>query len=579
MAKVLRINMNDRTGQFQAVPAKYNQLGGRGLTSAIVGDEVEPTCHPLGPNNKIVFAPGIVTGTSAPSSGRLSVGGKSPLTGGIKEANAGTPWAQHVARLGIKAIIVEGCPSDNSWWGLHITKDGVTFLPAEQYCDKGLYEAFGPLFEQFGNKVSVMAIGIAGEQQMSMAGVCFSDMDLRPSRFAARGGLGAVLGSKHLKFIVADPAGAAGVEIAEKTLFDQGRRKLNECLKSSDTTKPGGGLSTYGTAGLVNVINEAGALPTRNFRQGRFEGAAKTSGEAMAELCQKRGGVGTMGHSCHPGCVIKCSNIIPNPDGTELVSVIEYETTWALGANCGIDDLDAIGKLTWTCNDLGIDTIEAGGVLGVAMEAGLAEFGDGGKAVELLQEIGKKSPLGRILGNGTEATAKMFGVIRCPTAKGQSMPAYEPRAIKGIGVTYATSPMGADHTAGYTVAQEILGVGGTADPFDVNKAELSRAASYGTAFIDSTGHCLFITFATADSPSGFEGVIDECNGVLGANWKVEDAARIGKEVIDRELAFNKAAGFTAQDDRLPEFMKYEKLPPHDETWNVPDEVLDSVFTE
>ncbi|MCD6554293.1 MAG: aldehyde ferredoxin oxidoreductase [Anaerolineae bacterium] len=579
MAKILRVNMTDRTVKYEDVPEKYRLMGGRWLTSSIIADEVDPTCHPLGPNNKVVFAPGIVTGTNAPTSGRISVGGKSPLTGGIKESNAGTGFSQIIARLGIKAIVVEGYPQDGGWWGLHITKDGAEFFPADEYTGKGLYEVYPQLFERFGKKVGITSIGIAGERLYANSGVCFNDIDNRPSRYSGRGGLGAVMGSKHLKFIVADGQGAPGVEIANKDLFNTGRKKLTKALKSHDITKPGGGLNTYGTAILVNIINEAGGLPTRNFREGRFEGAAKTSGEAMAELCKTRGGVGRMGHPCHPGCIIQCSNVIPNPDGSELVSVIEYETTWAFGANCGIDDLDVIGKLTWMANDYGMDTIEAGGTIAVAMEAGLAEFGDGKRAIELMEEIGKGTPLGHILGQGAATTGKVFGVVRVPGVKGQNMPAYEPRAIKGIGMTYAISTMGADHTSGYTIAPEILGVSGKVDQFDKNKAELVRNFQYSTAFIDSSGHCLFIAFAILDIAEGFEGLIEECNGLLGVEWTAEDIMNIGKEIINKERNFNKAAGLTKADDRLPEFMKYEKLPPHNVVWDVPDETLDAVFED
>jgi len=579
MAKILRVNMTDRTVKYEDVPEKYRSMGGRWLTSTLISDEVDPTCHPLGPNNKVVFAPGIVTGTNAPTSGRISVGGKSPLTGGIKESNAGTGFSQIIARLGIKAIVVEGYPQDDGWWGLHITKDGAEFFPADEYTGKGLYEVYPQLFERFGKKVGITSIGIAGERLYANSGVCFNDIDNRPSRYSGRGGLGAVMGSKHLKCIVADGQGAPGVEIADKDLFNIGRKKLTKAIRSHDITKPGGGLNTYGTAILVNIINEAGGLPTRNFREGRFEGAAKTSGEAMAELCKTRGGVGRMGHPCHPGCIIQCSNVIPNPDGSELVSVIEYETTWAFGANCGIDDLDVIGKLTWMANDYGMDTIEAGGTIAVAMEAGLAKFGDGKRAIELMEEIGKGTPLGHILGQGAATTGKVFGVVRVPGVKGQNMPAYEPRAIKGIGFTYAISTMGADHTSGYTIAPEILGTGGKVDQFEINKAELARNFQYSTAFIDSTGHCLFIAFPILDIPSGFEGMIEECNGLLGVEWTAEDIMNIGKEIINKERNFNKAAGLTKADDRLPEFMKYEKLPPHNVVWDVPDETLDAVFED
>lgn len=578
MSKILRVNMTDRTVQYEEVPEKYRFLGGRGLTSTIVYDEVDPTCHPLGPNNKLVFAPGIITGTNAPTSGRVSVGGKSPLTGGIKESNAGSGWPQSVAKLGIKAIIVEGYPKDGGWWGLHITKDGATFFPADEYAGRSLYEVYPLLFERFGKKVDICSIGVAGEMKMAMAGVCFNDAHGRPSRYSGRGGLGAVMGSKGLKFIIVDPEGGPGVHIANPDLFDQGRKKMLEALRQHDITKPKGGLNTYGTAILVNILNEAGAYPTRNFREGRFEGAAATSGEAIFENNKKRLGKELYNHACHPGCVIQCSNTYYDEQGNEIVSCIEYETTWALGANCGIDNLEAIGKLTWLCNDLGIDTIEAGGTLAVAMDAGLLPFGDWEGAIRLLDEdIRKGTPLGRILGNGAAFTGRAFGWHRIPGVKGQNMPAYEPRAIKGIGVTYATSTMGADHTSGYTIAPEILGVSGKADPRDIKKADLSRNFQIATAFIDSTGHCLFIAFAILDIPSGYEGMVEECAGVLGTDWTVDDAARIGKEIMDKEVAFNRAAGFTKAHDRMPEFMKYEPLPPHNVVWEVPDEELDAVW--
>jgi len=251
-----------------------------------------------------------------------------------------------------------------------------------------------------------------------------------------------------------------------------------------------------------------------------------------------------------------------------------------LGADCDVRDLDDIAEMIRLCNAYGLDTIETGTTLGVAMEAGVIPFGDGKKAIGLVHEMGKATLMGRLLGGGTAFTAKAFGVVRVPTVKGQSMPAYEPRAVKGIGITYMTTPMGADHTAGYTIAPEILSVGGKADPLSPEgKAALSRAFQATTAFIDSTGHCLFIAFAILDIASGFEGMMEECNAILGTNWKSEDAAKLGGEILKKERAFNEAAGLTKADDRPPEFMRYEPLPPHNQVFDVPDEALDSVFGE
>ncbi|MFZ5918984.1 MAG: aldehyde ferredoxin oxidoreductase family protein [Chloroflexota bacterium] len=579
---IMRINMTDRSYKLEAVPEAYKNLGGRGLTSTLVCDEVPPTCHPLGPNNKLVFAPGIVTGTAAPTSARISVGGKSPLTGTIKESNAGSGFPPALAAMQVKAIVVEGQPKEKGkFWLAHITWDGgkprVEFMPADEYVGQDLYQVFPKVFERFG-KVNVAGIGVAGEFLYGNSGIVFDDMAGRPSRYSGRGGLGSVLGSKGLKFIVIDRAGAPGVEVADKALFDEGRKKMTDALRTHDITKPKGGLNSYGTAILINIMNEAGGLPTRNFSSGRFEGAASIAGEAIFEGNKERTGKELYNHACSPGCIIQCSNTWHKPDGSEHVSCIEYESIWSLGANCGVDNLDEGAELVRLCNAYGLDTIEAGTTLAVAMEAGLAAFGDGKKAIELMHEMGKGTPLGRILGAGTEATARLFGVVRSPTVKGQSMPAYEPRAVKGIGITYATTTMGADHTAGYTIAPEILGVSGKSDPLSPEgKADLSRAFQAATAFIDSSGHCLFIAFAILDIASGFQGMVDEVNGVLGTNYTADDVAKLGADILRKERAFNEAAGFGPLHDRVPEFMKYEKLPPHNVVWDVPDAALDAVY--
>jgi len=579
LSKILRVNMTELTCSFEDVPEKYKLFGGRALTSSITFDEVPPNCHPLGPNNKTIFAPGIVSGTNAPTSGRISVGGKSPLTGTIKEANAGGLASQKLGKLQIRAIIVEGKPQEKEkFYLLKVNKDGAELIPADDLAGKGMYEVDETLAQRYG-KVGIIGIGPAGEMMLTNAGVSINDMENRPGRYAGRGGMGAVMGSKGLKAIVIDDEGAPGVEIANKELFDVGRKKLINALSTHDITKKGGALNTYGTAVLVNIINEAGGFPTRNFSSGQFEGASKISGESIAETCKERGGEGTMGHGCHPGCIIKCSNIYPKEDGTHHVSCLEYESDWSFGANCEIDNLDHIAELIRICNDVGLDTIEAGCTIAVAMEGGLLDFGDGKGAINLLNEVGKGTPLGRIIGNGTEFTAKALGVSRVPTVKGQSMPAYEPRAVKGIGVVYATSTMGADHTSGYTIAPEILSVGGKEDPLNVEKSKLARAFLDTTALIDSTGYCLFIAFAILDISEGFEGVIDTINGVLGTNLSGDDWVNIGKEIINKERAFNTAAGFTSAHDRVPEFMNIEKLSPHNVTFEVSEEILDSVYKE
>ena len=584
---IVRVNMKDRSYKIEAIPEAYKYLAGRAMTSTLVADEVPPLCHPLGPNNKLIFSPGIVTGTPAPTSARISVGAKSPLTGGIKETNAGSSWGADLANMQIRALIIEKQPKEKGkYWGLHITYDNkadkpkIEFFDATEYISKPLTEVFPNMYKKFEDRISIGGVGIAGEYGYANSGLVFNDESKRATRYAGRGGLGSVLASKGVKFIVLDRKDAPGVEIVDKALFDEGRKKMTEALQTHDITKPKGALNSYGTAVLINILNEAGGLPTRNFSSGRFEGAVNIAGEAIFDGNKKRLGKELYNHACSPGCIIQCSNTWYKEDGSEHASCVEYESDWALGADCGIDNLDDIAEMVKLCNDYGIDTIETGTTIAVAMEAGVIPFGDSKGAINLIREMGKGTPLGRILGSGTEGTGKAYGLTHVPTVKGQSMPAYEPRAVKGIGITYATSTMGADHTAGYTIAPEILGVSGKQDPLsNEGKAALSRNFQSTTAFIDSSGHCLFIAFAILDIASGYQGMIDECNGVFGTKWTADDVAAYGANVLKKERAFNEAAGLGKLADRMPEFMRSEPLPPHNQVFDIPDEALDSVYGE
>ncbi len=574
---ILRVNIEKGEISYEDVPEDLQKLGGRAVTSSIVADEVPSNCHPLGPNNKLVLAPGIVTGTSAPSSGRMSAGAKSPLTGGIKESNVGSRFAQTMAKLGLKAIIVEGMPEDG-YKLLHISQEDAKFLDASKLSNIGLYEAYEKIHDEFGDKVDICSAGIAGEMKASNAGLCFNDIDGLSSRYAGRGGLGAVMASRGLKFIVLDGKGASGVEIKDKEMFERGKKKLVKGLKEHDVTKPGGALSSFGTNVLINILDESGGLPHRNFSAGSDENAEKVSGEKKADMIKELGGVRP--HVCSPGCIIQCSEVWTKKGGKDPVGVLEYESVWALGPNCGIYDLKIIGELNRACNDLGLDTIEMGNTIAVAMEGGMLEFGDGKGALKLMDEIRKKTHTGRLLANGADLVGKALGVYRVPTVKGQSIPAYDPRAVKGIGTTYATTTMGADHTAGYTVATEILSVGGESDPLDPSdKAELSKNFQIHAGFIDSSGYCLFTTFATLDDPETMEGMAETIGGVIGEEFTVEDMEKMGKQVLAIERKFNKEAGFTDKDDRLPEFMREEPLPPHNEVYDVSDEELDMIHED
>lgn len=576
MDKILRVNMNvNGKPEFKVEPiGNYAGLGGRGLTSSIISKEVPPLCHPLGEDNKLVIAPGLLSGSAAAMSGRISVGCKSPLTGGIKEANSGGQGAQVLARLGYAAIILEGKQENENLYKILINKDGVQVLEDNSLKMQGNYDTVAQMKSEFGEKIACISIGQAGEMMLGSASVAFTDMELRPTRHAGRGGVGAVMGSKGVKVIVLDDSGMKMRSPKDPEKFKEANKLFVRGLRKHPVT--GEGLPAYGTNVLTNVVNEAGGFPTNNFKTGRFEGAPQISGEALAEMEKERGGNPT--HGCHRGCVIQCSGTFFDKQGKFLTKQPEYETVWSHGANCGIDDLDAIAMMDRLDDDFGVDTIEMGATIGVAMDAGLAEFGDAEAAINLVKEVGKGSPLGRILGSGAGITGKVFGVERVPVVKNQSMPAYDPRAVQGMGVTYATSTMGADHTAGYAVTANLLGVGGTVDPLSPQRqVELSRNLQISTAAIDSTGMCLFIAFAILDQEETFNAMVDMINAFSGLSLNGDDVAELGKNVLKMEREFNRQAGFTKKDDRLPEYFLKESLPPHDVKFNVSDADLDSVF--
>ena len=576
MDKILRINMGNEGGpQASEEPlGDYAGLGGRGMTSAIIATEVPPLCHPLGKENKLVIAPGMLSGSQAAQSGRVSVGCKSPLTGGIKEANSGGQGAQVQGRLGYAAIILEGKPKDDTLYKVVIDKDGVEIIPDNSLKMLGNYDLIDKIKAEYGEKVACISIGQAGEMKLAAASVAFTDMEQRPTRHAGRGGVGAVMGSKRVKVIVLDDTDMPARSPKDPEKFKEANKAFVKGLKKHPIT--GEGLPAYGTNILTNVINEAGALPTHNFKSGRFDGAGNISGETQSEMMTSRGGKVKKG--CHKGCVILCSGIYNDKDGNFLTKRTEYETVWAHGANCGIDDMDTVAMLDRLDDDFGLDTIEMGATIGVAMEAGLAKFGDGEAAINLLKEVGKGTPVGRILGSGAAVTGKVFGVERVPVVKGQALPAYDPRSVQGIGVTYATSTMGADHTAGYAVTANVLNVGGSVDPLKPEgQVELSRNLQIATAAIDATGFCLFIAFAILDQEDTFNAMLDILSGFTGQPCTGDDVVALGKKILDYERDFNARAGFTSKHDRLPSFFKTEALPPHNVTFEVKDEDLDQVF--
>lgn len=573
--KIYRVNMSNLSFSIEEVPQNWMGLGGRALTSTIVAAEIDPECHPLGPNNKLVFAPGLLSGTTAANSGRNSCGSKSPLTGGIKESNVGGTSAGIMSKLGIKALIIEGLPkNDETFYRLHVTKDNVEFIEAPELVGKDNYAVLDEMLEKYDKKVAVMSIARPGEMKMLTANISVKDPGGK-LRSHGRGGLGAVMGSKKIKCITIDAEKYKEVTIADPEKFKEASKVFTKALQENPIS--GEGLPAFGTNVLVNILNEAGGLPTRNFREGTWEHAEKISGETMAENIKARGGKTT--HGCHAGCVIQCSQVYNDKDGNYITSGFEYETIWALGAHLGIQDLDLIAKIDGLMDDLGLDSIETSVALGLAVDAGILEYGDGKRAYELLaDELANGTPLGRIIGAGTHLIGRLYGLVRVPTVKGQAMPAYEPRAVKGQGVTYITTPMGADHTAGYAVATNILNSGGYVDPLKKDgQVELSRNLQIASAAVDSTGMCLFVAFPALDDPKCLPALIDMINARFDTNLTGDDVTGLGARILKLERDFNTKAGFTPADDRMPEFMKYEALPPHNVTWDFTNEEIDEFW--
>jgi len=577
MQKFIRVDMTTLQARTTDVPEKYAGLGGRALTSNFINDEVVPTCHPLGKNNKIIFAPGLLSGTAAPNSGRISVGAKSPLTLTIKEANSGGVSSQMLARLGIKAIVIEGMPKEDKFYIIKVDINGVTIeqAPQEILGGCGNYDAIKVLSQKYGSNAGIAIIGPAGEYRLPSANISFKDPEGN-IRSAGRGGLGAVLGSKKVKAIIIDDTKAGNVPIANPEAFNEAAKAFSKALLEHPVS--GQGLAAFGTNVLINIINEAGGLPAYNFTQGRIEHNDNISGETLSATITERGGEGKVSHGCHRGCVIRCSQWYADKHGKYITSGFEYETIWGLGSDAAIKDLDAIAYIDRAMDDVGVDSIETAVAAAVAMEGGLIEWGDGEAVLKIVKDIAKPTPLARILASGAAVVGKVCGLYRVPVVKNQGIPAYDPRAIKGIGLTYATTPMGADHTAGYCISGNILKVGADIDPQKKEgQIEYARAMQIGTAAVDSTGMCLFVYFGIADNPAGYQALIDMINAQYGINLTAADVDELGKSVLKVERDFNKRAGFTNAHDRLPEFMEYEPIKPHNVVWDFTPEEIDEVM--
>ena len=552
---ILRVNLS--TGDIKPSPIpdelvrKY--IGGRGLSAKILYDELDPKVDPLSPDNKLIFATGPLTGTNAPSGGRYEVSCKSPLTGTITGANSGGQWGAHLRMAGVDVIIFEGKAEKPVY--LQITDGEYELKSAEKLWGLDTHKTTDTLQSELGKDYRIACIGPAGEKLVRMACI-INDKHRAPGR----GGVGAVMGSKNLKAIAVK--GTQKVEVADEEAFKKAREDALKKLKENSVTAEG--LPTYGTAVLVNIINENGMFPTRNFQTGVFPEADKISGETMAEtILTKRAACFACPIGCGRVTEVKAGKYKSAGEGPE------YETIWAFGSQCGISDLEAIAKANYLCNELGLDTISMGSTIGCAMElyekgkvskdaAGRElNWGDPDVIVELTEKTGKREGFGDDLAEGSLRLAEKYGAPEISmSVKGQELPAYDPRGAQGQGLQYATTNRGGCHVRGYLISPEILGIPEKLDRFSIEGKEVwVKNFQDLTAVIDSSGMCLFTSFAL-----GAQEYAALLASATGIDWTGDELMVIGDRIWNVERLFNIKAGFTAEDDTLPPRLLKEPMP-------------------
>ena len=551
--QIVRINVKSQKIDYEEITndSKYYLLGARGLTSQIVHDEVPPRCDPLGPENKLILANGILTGSPFPNSARTSVGGKSPLTNGIKEANVGGRPSLMLAKYGIRAIVLEEISSELRI--ILINESGIKLLPGKEYKGLGNYELHQLLRDAYGETIGIYSIGPTGEHKMRSASVAANDLEGYPSRHAARGGLGAVMGTKGIKAIVIIPTKESKVKIHDLKKFRETSAPFAKHL--AETKKV---FSTFGTPLMMRAMSEHQGIPTKNFRLGSFDKIAEISGEKLHDLVMARGG--KKGLACSPYCVIKCSNLIVDENGNQITSSFEYETMALNGTNLTIDNLDSLARIDRLCDDVGIDTIEFGGTVGVAMDCVKIPWGDAKTVLNILdKEIRENTEIGKLYGNGVKNIGNKLNAQRIPEIKGQGISAYDPRVFKGMGVTYATSPMGADHTSGAAIVGRVPSQ--TKDYGELTKNEgkfdLSFELQVYTTLLDSMGCCYFI----GPSYENMEIITAAINAMYNLDLTRAEVINIGKHILKIELAFNEKAGITKDMNDVPKFLKLEPSEP------------------
>ncbi|MAX29099.1 MAG: aldehyde ferredoxin oxidoreductase N-terminal domain-containing protein [Gammaproteobacteria bacterium] len=539
--KTIHVDMSTLKVTIKDFREEWKLLGGRALSAKVMLEECNPKCDPLGPENVLVFAPGTMSGTSAPTSGRISMGCKSPLTGGIKEANAGGNPGQDLMKIGYRAVIVTGQPADrNKLWGLRVSDGNAELVDATEYKGMWNYACCEKLLDGESDKASVISIGPAGEMMLKGASIACtdSDKDRRPARQAARGGVGAVMGSKCLKWVLVDPGKKATRKPVDRKAYAQYNKDFSKDYLSSRHSN-----FKYGTSAVVPAANMLHTFPYKNRIEGRNPEFEKLDGARIRESFESRGGEM---HNCMTGCIVQCSNVVHDADGNYLTSALEFETLTLLGSCCAINNWEDVADLDRLCDELGLDTIETGAAIAVYMDSGGMAWGDAEGAKDLLRkELASGSELGKNIGHGALAIGTERKHHRIPVAKGQAMPAWDPRPLKATGITYASSAMGADHTAGLVIDPKISG-----DEAVVASQEIQIV----NAICDSTGFCMFLG-PTIDETRQF------FTPFFGEEITSEQIADIGWQCLEDEWAFNDAAGFTVADDDMADCLKDEGIGP------------------
>ncbi|WP_293177427.1 aldehyde ferredoxin oxidoreductase C-terminal domain-containing protein [Oceanithermus sp.] len=543
----LTIDLTAGQVEVRAVGPREALRGGRWRTVRELLDRGAPGVDPLGADNPIVVAVGPFAGSSYSNANRVSVGTKSPLTGTVKEANSGGTLGYALGQLGLAGFTLLGAARD--WVVLVLGPDGVRFEDAAPYLGLGSYAAAERLWNDHPKAASLGFVGPVAEYGGLLSGFVIPDADGQPGRLAARGGVGAVFAAKRVKAMVVEKGAAP--DFVGDAAFKQAMRAYAKALLASDGVKR---YTTVGTAGMGDFQNMMGGLPVRNFSRGRLaEGENPLGGEALRRLILQRDGEGATAHACMPGCVIRCSNKVPDAQGRVVVSPLEYETLGLVGSNLGFDDLDAVAHINRLANDLGVDTIELGATLGVAMDAGLGAWGSLDFVERVVEALRTGSEEGRRYAQGAARLGRALGHGRVPVVRDQGISAYDPRVVEGTGVTYMTTPQGADHTAG-NVARLNPGEKSLEELMD-----LSFAAQVDAAASDALGLCIFggsVTYAQKDA------VMEAATRAAGLDEPLTaaDFDRLGREVLAMELEFNRAAGHP-EVAPLPRFMYEEPLPP------------------